>query len=97
MKLITFFVLVIKGFNQPKATGSKISTEKTKLPDTSLLAGKKLFGDMKSIQSFKQSGLSGVFTGQAVSALSGSVFWKRSRFWAKMSNICAEQDGGPPH
>lgn len=35
-------------------------------PDANFLPESKLFGDMKSIQSFKRSGLSGVFTGQPV-------------------------------
>lgn len=63
---------VIKGFNQSKAAGSEItaSPEKTMLPDTNLLAERKLLGDMKPIKSLKQSGISGVFTGQAVSAVS---------------------------
>lgn len=63
---------VIKGFNQPKAAGSEItvSADKTTAPDPNLLAERKLLGDMKSIKSLKQSGLSGVFTGQAVSAIS---------------------------
>ncbi|XP_035504583.2 espin-like protein isoform X2 [Scophthalmus maximus] len=58
---------VIKGFNQPKAAGSEItvSADKTILPGANLLSGRKLLGDMKSIKSLKQSGLSGVFTGQA--------------------------------
>ncbi|KAM7410536.1 hypothetical protein PAMA_001800 [Pampus argenteus] len=58
---------VIKGFNQPKAAVSEItvSAEKMTSPDTNLLAGRKLLGDMKSIKSLKQSGISGVFTGQA--------------------------------
>ncbi|XP_018525339.1 espin-like protein [Lates calcarifer] len=58
---------VIKGFNQPKAAGSEItvSADKKMLPDANLLAGRKLLGDMKSITSLKQSGISGVFTGQA--------------------------------
>ncbi|XP_047198794.1 espin-like protein isoform X2 [Hippoglossus stenolepis] len=58
---------VIKGFNQPNAAGRKItcSADKTIMPDTSLLAGRNLLGDMKSIKSLKQSGLSGVFTGHA--------------------------------
>lgn len=37
------------------------------LPDTNLLAERKLFGNLKSIKSLKQSGISGAFTGQAVS------------------------------
>ncbi|GLD65418.1 espin-like protein [Lates japonicus] len=58
---------VIKGFNQPKAAGSEItvSADKKMLPDANLLAGRKLLGDMKSITSLKQSGISGVFAGQA--------------------------------
>ncbi|XP_040896682.1 espin-like protein [Toxotes jaculatrix] len=58
---------VIKGFNQPKAAGSKkaVSADKTVLPEANLLAERKLLGDMKSIKSLKQSGISGVFTGQA--------------------------------
>ncbi|XP_074492611.1 espin-like protein [Sebastes fasciatus] len=58
---------VIKGFNQPKAAGSErtVCADKTMLPDANLLAERKLLGDMKSIKSLKQSGLSGVFTGQA--------------------------------
>ncbi|XP_076578992.1 espin-like protein [Chaetodon auriga] len=58
---------VIKGFNQPKATGREItvSADRTMLPDANLLAERKLLGDMKSIKSLKQSGLSGVFTGHA--------------------------------
>ncbi|XP_030582412.1 espin-like protein [Archocentrus centrarchus] len=58
---------VIKGFNQPKAAGSErtVCTDKTALPDANLLAEKKLLGDMKSIKSLKQSGISGAFTGQA--------------------------------
>ncbi|XP_044055183.1 espin-like protein isoform X2 [Siniperca chuatsi] len=58
---------VIKAFNQPKAAGSEItvSADKTMLPNANLLAERKLLGDMKSIKSLKQSGISGVFTGQA--------------------------------
>ncbi|XP_067453920.1 espin-like protein isoform X1 [Thunnus thynnus] len=58
---------VIKVFNQPKAAGSEItvSAEKMTLPETNLLAERKLLGDMKSIKSLKQTGISGVFTGQA--------------------------------
>ncbi|XP_035509318.1 espin-like protein [Morone saxatilis] len=58
---------VIKGFNQPKPTGSEITvaSNKTMLPEPNLLGERKLLGDMKSIKSLKQSGLSGVFTGQA--------------------------------
>ncbi|KAM9357645.1 espin-like protein [Symphorus nematophorus] len=60
---------VIKGFNQPKANESEsektTSTDKTMLPDANLLAERKLLGNMKPIKSLKQSGISGVFTGQA--------------------------------
>ncbi|XP_037324523.2 espin-like protein [Pungitius pungitius] len=57
---------VIKGFNQAKAARSEVTGDrKTMLPGANLLAGRKLLGDMKSIQSLKQSGMSGVFTGQA--------------------------------
>ncbi|XP_028443767.1 espin [Perca flavescens] len=63
---------VIKGFNQPKAAGSEItlSADKTMFPDANLLGERKLLGNMTSIKSFKQSGLSAVFPGQAVSAVS---------------------------
>lgn len=66
-KKIMICCSVIKGFNQTKALLT-VSDDKTTVPDSNFLAGKKLLGDMKSIQSFKQSGLSGIFTGQAVSA-----------------------------
>uniref|UniRef100_A0AAQ4REF1 Espin like a n=2 Tax=Gasterosteus aculeatus aculeatus TaxID=481459 RepID=A0AAQ4REF1_GASAC len=57
---------VIKGFNQAKAARSEVAADmKTMLPGANLLTGRKLLGDMKSIQSLKQSGMSGVFTGQA--------------------------------
>ncbi|XP_043984572.1 LOW QUALITY PROTEIN: espin-like protein [Gambusia affinis] len=58
---------VIKGLNQSKAAGSErsASADKTTFPDTNLLAGKKLLGDMKNIKSLKDSGMSGVFAGQA--------------------------------
>ncbi|KAM4738998.1 espin-like protein [Anableps anableps] len=58
---------VIKGFNQSKAAGSErsVSPDKTTFPDTNLLAERKLLGDMKNIKSLKDSGMSGVFTGQA--------------------------------
>ncbi|XP_010738105.2 espin-like protein [Larimichthys crocea] len=58
---------VIKGFGLPKAAASEktASADKTMLPGKNLLGEKKLLGDMKSITSLKQSGLSGVFTGQA--------------------------------
>ena len=69
---IMICISVIKGFNGPKVAGSQKSApaDKTMLPDANLLAGRKLLGDMKSIQSLKQSGISGTFTGQAVSAVS---------------------------
>ncbi|XP_058495103.1 espin-like protein [Solea solea] len=58
---------VIKGFTQPKAAGSKtnVSADKMMLPDANFLSEKNLFGNMKSITSLKQSGVSGAFTGQA--------------------------------
>ncbi|XP_029004410.1 espin-like protein [Betta splendens] len=57
---------VIKGFSQSKAAVNEtISADKTMLPDTDFLGEKKLITDMKSIKSLKQSGISGVFTGQA--------------------------------
>ncbi|XP_068176224.1 espin-like protein isoform X2 [Antennarius striatus] len=67
MEQIQITASVIQGFDQPKATGSEItvSADKTVLPDAKLLAQKKLLGDMKSIKSLKQSGISGAFTGQA--------------------------------
>ncbi|KAK5615862.1 hypothetical protein CRENBAI_021100 [Crenichthys baileyi] len=57
---------IIKGFNQSKAAGSErsVSADKT-FPETNLLAERKLLGDMKNIKSLKESGMSGVFTGQA--------------------------------
>ncbi|XP_029938704.1 espin-like protein isoform X3 [Salarias fasciatus] len=55
---------VIKGFSQPKAAGTE-----TAPPDGSLMPEKKLLGDMKSITSLKQSGISGVFTGQPQSKM----------------------------
>lgn len=65
------YFAVIKGFNQSKAAGSErtASADKTTFPDTNLLAEKKLLGDMKNIKSLRDSGMSGVFTGQAVSSL----------------------------
>ncbi len=70
-----FCVSVIKGFNQSKVAGSEItvSADKTMFPDANLLAERKLLGDMKPIKSLKQSGISGVFTGQAVSATTSSL------------------------
>lgn len=62
-----FFFTVIKGFSQSKRAGTKPSDDKVLLPDTNLLAERKLFGNLKSIKSLKQSGISGAFTGQAVS------------------------------
>lgn len=62
-------IAVLKGFTQPEAAGCEktVSAEKIMLPDAYCLAERKLLGDMKSITSYKQSGISGVFTGQAVS------------------------------
>ncbi|KAF3691285.1 Espin-like protein [Channa argus] len=67
MKQVQTATSVIKGFNHPKASGSQTiaSEHKAALPDTKLLGEKKLLGDMKSIKSLKQSGMSGVFAGQA--------------------------------
>ncbi|KAK5869280.1 hypothetical protein PBY51_024011 [Eleginops maclovinus] len=64
---VQFATSVFKGFNGPKVSGSPKSApaDRTMLPDTNLLAGRKLLGDMKSIKSLKQSGISGTFTGQA--------------------------------
>lgn len=62
-----FSVVVIKGFNQPKANERENYTEKAMSPDANLLAESKLFGNVKS---FKQSRLSGVFTGQPVRIIS---------------------------
>ncbi|XP_031728848.1 espin-like protein isoform X2 [Anarrhichthys ocellatus] len=64
---VQFTTSFLKGFNQPKAAGSEIiaAPNKTMLPGANLLAGRKLIGDMNSIKSLKQSGMSGVFTGQA--------------------------------
>uniref|UniRef100_A0A7N9ARF5 Espin like a n=2 Tax=Mastacembelus armatus TaxID=205130 RepID=A0A7N9ARF5_9TELE len=58
---------VIKGFSQTKPAGSEktVSADKMMLPDANSLTERKLLGDMKSITSLKQSGISGVFTGQA--------------------------------
>ncbi|MEQ2259919.1 hypothetical protein XENORESO_000450 [Xenotaenia resolanae] len=57
---------IIKGFNQSKAAGSERSASADKtFPETNLLAERKLLGDMKNIKSLKESGMSGVFTGQA--------------------------------
>lgn len=74
-------VSVIKGFNQSKVAGSEItvSADKSVFPDANLLAERKLLGDMKPIKSLKQSGISGVFTGQAVSAIT-SLLSIRSPF-----------------
>ncbi|XP_047442766.1 espin-like protein [Mugil cephalus] len=57
---------VLKGFTQSTAAGTEktVPAEKTMLPDANFLAERKLLGDMKSITSFKQSGISGIFTGQ---------------------------------
>ncbi|XP_034531926.1 espin-like protein [Notolabrus celidotus] len=56
---------VIKGFSRPKVAGSTVTIPADKTPDANTLAERKLLGDMKSIKSLKQSGLSGVFTGHA--------------------------------
>uniref|UniRef100_A0A3P9KM43 Espin like a n=1 Tax=Oryzias latipes TaxID=8090 RepID=A0A3P9KM43_ORYLA len=58
---------VIKGFHQYKTARGKqgVSADKAQFPNTDVLAEKKLLGDMKSIKSLKDSGMSGVFTGQA--------------------------------
>ncbi|XP_041647746.1 espin-like protein [Cheilinus undulatus] len=64
MEQVHIATSVIKGFNQPKAAGSKVTIPAEKTPDTNLLAERKLLGDMKSITTLKQSSLSGVFTGQ---------------------------------
>ncbi|XP_061592988.1 espin-like protein [Cololabis saira] len=58
---------VLKAFHQSKGAGGKktVSPDKIKLPDANLLAERKLLGDMKSIRSLKDSGMSGVFTGHA--------------------------------
>lgn len=94
-----FYVIVIKGFNQPRAPGNEVTISAEKMmPDANLLAERKLLGNMESIKSLKQSGLSGVFTGQAVSAghfarpPSGSA-----PFLRVTCRVCTEQDGGPPH
>lgn len=61
-------VAVIKGLHQYKATRGRQSAcaDEAQFPNTNVLAEKKLLGDMKSIKSLKDSGMSGVFTGQAV-------------------------------
>ncbi|KAF7203880.1 espin-like protein isoform X2 [Nothobranchius furzeri] len=58
---------VIKVFNQSKSSESEtaVSAEKTVFCGTNLLAERKLLGDLKSIKSLSDSGMSGVFTGQA--------------------------------
>uniref|UniRef100_A0A3B3C3S2 Uncharacterized protein n=1 Tax=Oryzias melastigma TaxID=30732 RepID=A0A3B3C3S2_ORYME len=57
---------VIKGLHQYKATRGRQSAcaDEAQFPNTNVLAEKKLLGDMKSIKSLKDSGMSGVFTGQ---------------------------------
>ncbi|CAG5861810.1 espin-like protein [Menidia menidia] len=56
---------VIKGFNLSKNAGSKTTiSPDTTFPGTNLLVERKLLGDMKSIKTLKDSGMSGVFTGQ---------------------------------
>lgn len=92
-------VLVIKGFNQPKAPDSEITISAGKtMPDANLLAEGKLLCDMKSIKSLKQSGLSGVFTGQAVSATHfvRPPFGSAPLLWLKCC-VRTEQGGGPSH
>ncbi|XP_024863596.1 espin-like protein [Kryptolebias marmoratus] len=57
---------VIKGFHQSKEAGSEIPDFDDKTaPDKKLLSGRNLLGDMKSIKSLSESGMSGVFSGQA--------------------------------
>ncbi|KAM7012806.1 espin-like protein [Tautogolabrus adspersus] len=65
MEQVHIATSVIKGFNQPKAAGSLVTIPADKTPDANLLAERKLLCDMKSINSLKQSSLSGLFTGQA--------------------------------
>uniref|UniRef100_A0A3Q3GZC8 Espin like a n=1 Tax=Labrus bergylta TaxID=56723 RepID=A0A3Q3GZC8_9LABR len=65
MEQVHIATSVLKGFNQPKAAVSKVTIPADKTPDANLLAERKLLVDMKSINSLKQSSLSGVFTGQA--------------------------------
>ncbi|XP_074524958.1 espin-like protein [Halichoeres trimaculatus] len=64
MEKVQVATSVIKGFNQPKVTGSKVTITADKTPEPNLLAEKKLLGDMKSIKSLRQSSISGVFNGQ---------------------------------
>lgn len=70
-------IAVIKGFNQPEADGSDkaVSADKTITPNASLLGEKNLLGNMQSITSLKQTGLSGVFSGQSVSSIGLSYFY----------------------
>lgn len=72
-------IAVIKAFSQSKAAvNESVSADKTTLPHTDFLGEKKLIRDMKSIKSLQQSGISGVFTGQAVSSigrLSSNAAW----------------------
>lgn len=84
---------VLKGFSQPRATG----TDRTVLPDTSLMPERKLLGDMTAIKSLKQSGLSGVFTGQAVSAAHPPAPLPPLYPGADAASPPAEQDGGAAH
>lgn len=99
-KKIMICCSVIRGFSQTKAPASEItvSDDKTTEPDSNFLGGRKLLGNMKSIQSLKQSGLSGVFTGQAVSAKKKAFSFSKSfPFFSLKFCVCAEQDGGPAH
>lgn len=68
--LHSFCPSVIKGFHQSKEAGSEIQIpdDKTFL-DKKLLSEKNLLGNMKSIKSLSESGMSGVFSGQAVSQI----------------------------
>lgn len=72
LRLLMICIAVIKGFGQPKATGSEINVpaDKMMLPGAKLLAEKNLLADMGSIKSLKQSEMTGVFTVQAVSIIS---------------------------
>uniref|UniRef100_A0A7N8X5H2 Espin like a n=1 Tax=Mastacembelus armatus TaxID=205130 RepID=A0A7N8X5H2_9TELE len=80
-RLLMICISVIKGFSQTKPAGSEktVSADKMMLPDANSLTERKLLGDMKSITSLKQSGISGVFTGQAVSAILTFAFCIRNK------------------
>ncbi|CAN9500803.1 unnamed protein product [Ophioblennius macclurei] len=63
---------VIKGFHQPKAVAATTTTtpdDSATLPEATLIPEKKQLGELKPITSLKQSGLSGVFTGQPQSKM----------------------------